>query len=213
MSRTPAFTSFFGIGSMPHSGMPGPPWGPAFLSTMTWSGVTSRSSRSISFFIVGVALEDERRAGVLEEALLGGGGLHHAAVRGEVAAQDRRRALGVDRVVRAAGSRRRRRPGRPRAISPMVSPETVSAPALRCGVEALEHAAEAAGEVEILHQVLLAGGPDVGDHRHAPRDRVEIVERERHARRAAPWRSRARCSSSSRRSPSARSWRSRRPRG
>ena len=48
MSRTPAFTSFFGIGSMPHSGMPGPPLGPAFLSTRTWSGVTSRSSRSIS---------------------------------------------------------------------------------------------------------------------------------------------------------------------
>ena len=31
MSRTPALSSFFGIGSMPHSGMPGPPFGPAFL--------------------------------------------------------------------------------------------------------------------------------------------------------------------------------------
>ena len=29
-------------------GMPGPPLGPAFLSTRTWSGVTSRSSRSTS---------------------------------------------------------------------------------------------------------------------------------------------------------------------
>jgi hypothetical protein len=51
MSRTPACTSFLGIGSMPHSGIPGPPCGPAFFSTMTWSGVTSRSSRSIAAFI------------------------------------------------------------------------------------------------------------------------------------------------------------------
>ena len=47
MSRTPCFTSFFGMGSMPHSGMPGPPKGPALRSTRTVSGVTSRSSRSI----------------------------------------------------------------------------------------------------------------------------------------------------------------------
>jgi hypothetical protein len=37
MSRTPCCRSFFGIGSMPHSGMPGPPIGPALRSTMTWS--------------------------------------------------------------------------------------------------------------------------------------------------------------------------------
>jgi hypothetical protein len=35
MSRTPCFSSFFGIGSMPHSGMPGPPCGPALRSTST----------------------------------------------------------------------------------------------------------------------------------------------------------------------------------
>ena len=65
MSRTPAFSSFFGIGSMPHSGMPGPPLGPAFLSTRTWSGVTSRSSRSISRRHVVVVLERQRRAAML----------------------------------------------------------------------------------------------------------------------------------------------------
>ena len=47
MSRTPCFTSLRGIGIMPHSGMPGPPFGPEFFSTSTWSAVTSRSSRSI----------------------------------------------------------------------------------------------------------------------------------------------------------------------
>jgi hypothetical protein len=39
MSRSPIFSSFFGIGSMPHSGMPGPPCGPALRSTSTLSGV------------------------------------------------------------------------------------------------------------------------------------------------------------------------------
>ena len=37
-----------GTKAMPHSGIPGPPFGPPFFSTRMWSGVTSRSSRSIS---------------------------------------------------------------------------------------------------------------------------------------------------------------------
>ncbi len=51
MSRTPCFSSFFGIGIMPHSGMPGPPTGPQFFSTMMWSGVTSRLSSFTAFII------------------------------------------------------------------------------------------------------------------------------------------------------------------
>ena len=47
MSRTPCASSFFGIGSMPHSGMPGPPSGPAFWSTSTESAVAGRSGSSI----------------------------------------------------------------------------------------------------------------------------------------------------------------------
>jgi dihydroxy-acid dehydratase len=35
ISRTPCFTSLVGIGSMPHSGMPGPPCGPALRNTIT----------------------------------------------------------------------------------------------------------------------------------------------------------------------------------
>ena len=49
MSRTPCFSSFCGSGSMPHSGMPGPPCGPACFSTSTLSGVTSRSGSSSRF--------------------------------------------------------------------------------------------------------------------------------------------------------------------
>ena len=47
MSRTPAFSSFFGMGNMPHSGIPGAPTGPAFCRTITESAVTGRSSRSM----------------------------------------------------------------------------------------------------------------------------------------------------------------------
>jgi hypothetical protein len=47
MSRTPCFSSFFGIGSWPHSGMPGPPCGPAFCRTSTESAVTGRLSSSM----------------------------------------------------------------------------------------------------------------------------------------------------------------------
>ena len=46
MSVTPAASSFLGIGSMPHSGIPGPPCGPAFFSTSTLSAVAGRSGSS-----------------------------------------------------------------------------------------------------------------------------------------------------------------------
>ena len=47
MSRTPFSSSFLGIGSWPHSGMPGAPCGPALLSTSTESSSTTRSGSSI----------------------------------------------------------------------------------------------------------------------------------------------------------------------
>ena len=53
MSRCPSFTSVFGKGSIPHSGIPGPPSGPAFLSTITWSAVTPLASSSTKAFISG----------------------------------------------------------------------------------------------------------------------------------------------------------------
>ena len=94
--------SFFGIGSMPHSGMPGPPIGPALRSTMTWSGVTSRSRivHRLRHLVIGV--EHDRRAGMLQQARLGGRRLDHAAVRREVAVEDRGAAGGRDRIVERA---------------------------------------------------------------------------------------------------------------
>ena len=47
MSFTPCLMSFFGMGSMPHSGKPGPPSGPAFFSTRTHVASTSSSSVSM----------------------------------------------------------------------------------------------------------------------------------------------------------------------
>ena len=92
MSRTPCFTSFFGIGSMPHSGMPGPPFGPAFFSTSTWS---ARDVEIVALDLarhVVVVLERDRLAAMLDEPLLGRRRLHHAAVRREIALQHRGRA-------------------------------------------------------------------------------------------------------------------------
>ena len=47
MSRTPCSRIFFGIGSCPHSGIPGAPCGPADCNTITESAVMSRSGSSI----------------------------------------------------------------------------------------------------------------------------------------------------------------------
>ena len=63
MSRTPCASSFFGIGSMPHSGMPGPPSGPACCSTSTESAVTGSAGSSIrAVHVVVVAEHDGRPA-------------------------------------------------------------------------------------------------------------------------------------------------------
>ena len=47
MSRIPFSRIFFGIGSCPHSGMPGAPCGPALRSTITEFSSMSRSGSSI----------------------------------------------------------------------------------------------------------------------------------------------------------------------
>ncbi len=47
MSVTPAARSLLGIGIWPHSGMPGPPFGPLLRSTSTVSGVTSSAGSSM----------------------------------------------------------------------------------------------------------------------------------------------------------------------
>ena len=100
MSRTPCASSFLGIGSMPHSGMPGPPSGPAFCSTSTESGVTGSVRIVDPRFEVVVVAEDDGRPGVAAAAAdRDGGVLDDRALRREVAAQHRDAALGPDRPV------------------------------------------------------------------------------------------------------------------
>ena len=96
MSRTPCFSSFFGIGSMPHSGMPGPPTGPALRSTSTCVGgdveilVVDRAPSSSR-----IVVEHQRRARCgASSSGRAGGRLDDRAVGREVAAQHRERALG-----------------------------------------------------------------------------------------------------------------------
>ena len=65
MSRTPCASSFFGIGSWPHSGMPGAPSGPASCSTSTESVVTVKRGIVDARGHVVVVVEHDRRARVL----------------------------------------------------------------------------------------------------------------------------------------------------
>ena len=62
MSRTPCFSSFFGIGNWPHSGMPGAPTGPACCSTITRIGVDVERLVVDARGHVGVVLEHDRAA-------------------------------------------------------------------------------------------------------------------------------------------------------
>ena len=47
MSRTPSASRYLGIGSIPYSGMPGPPSGPASRSTSTESAVICSDGSSM----------------------------------------------------------------------------------------------------------------------------------------------------------------------
>ena len=62
-------------------------------------------------------------------------------------------------------------------FSPSVLPLTVGSSVFEQRRDLLQQRAQAARVVEILHQVL-AGGPQVGEHRHVLRELVEAVELE-----------------------------------
>src|SRR5450830_689283 len=87
MSRTPCWTSFFGTGSIPHSGMPGPPSGPPFLSTSNAGSVHVEIVAVDARGHVVVVLEYHGAAGVLEQLGARGADLDHGAVRCQVATQ------------------------------------------------------------------------------------------------------------------------------
>ena len=116
---------------------------------------------------------------MFEEARLGGRRLHHAALRGDVAVQDRGAARRRDRPVEGADHvvvvdlRARdgvaERAARHRALVEMEQ-----------GGEARQQRPDAARDVEVLHQPG-AGRAQVGDHRHLLGEVVEIVEAHRDA--------------------------------
>ena len=99
MSVTPWASSFFGIGTCPHSGMPGPPRGPELRSTSTVS------ARDVERRIVDARLRRRRRPRTrapgrdgASSAARGGALLDHRAARREAAAQDGETALRGERL-------------------------------------------------------------------------------------------------------------------
>ena len=65
MSVTPSRSSFGGIGSCPHSGIPGPPLGPPFWSTSTVSASTVEVGVVDAREQVVAVVEHERAAAVV----------------------------------------------------------------------------------------------------------------------------------------------------
>ena len=98
-SVTPCFSSLAGIGRCPHSGIPGPPTGPALRSTITLVGVAVEVGVVHPGREIVDVLEDDRAALVLQEGRLGGADLHHGAVGAEAAGEDDERAAAVERIV------------------------------------------------------------------------------------------------------------------
>ena len=155
MSRMPFLSSAFGIGSMPHSGMPGPPCGPALRSTRTWSRVMSRFSSSIAAFSSGIAVEDHGRTLMDMEFRIAGGRLDDGARGREIALQHRQRAFVIDGIVERPdhvvvvdfGARE------PLAERPAGDGDAV---AVQPVAEPFHQRPQAAGIEEVLHQVGLA---------------------------------------------------------
>ncbi len=124
-----------------------------------------------------VAVEHQRGASMLAQARLAGGRLDDGAVRRQVAAQDRERALRIDgliarsdHVVIAAGGA-----GQVVAQAAAVDGQAIERQLVR---QPGQHGAQAAGIIEVLHQILAARRPDVGEHRDLAADPVEIVQAE-----------------------------------
>ncbi len=126
-----------------------------------------------------VVLEGERGAAMLEEALIGGRRLHHAAARREVASEHRGRALCIDRVSGRADHIRQMDAGFCDVLAERL-PGHRHAGEIELVGERVHQRAQTTGIEEILHQEL-AGGAQVGDHRYLAREGVEIIGRQRHA--------------------------------
>ena len=97
MSVTPWRRSLAGIGSWPHSGMPGPPFGPAVLEHEHRVRVDRQVLVVDVLEQLGARLEDVGAAAVGEQLLAGRGALDDGAAGRERAAQDDDAAVGRER--------------------------------------------------------------------------------------------------------------------
>ncbi|MNP17330.1 hypothetical protein D3C76_1097590 [compost metagenome] len=122
-----------------------------------------------------VVVEDDGRPGVPEQTRLHGARLDHATGAGQVALEHRQGALGINWVVQRTDH--------------IVVVHLGLGDVLPEGTTIDGHLVErqvladhphqrrqAARVEEVLHQVLAATGPHVGDHRHIAADRIEVVE-------------------------------------
>ena len=112
---------------------------------------------------------------MLQEALIHRGGLDHAAVGGEVALEHRERAFAVDRIVEGADDVVVEDLGTLDVLAEAFAGHGEAAE-VQMLADVLHQRADAAGVVEILHQVLVAAGPHVADHRYAPAVPFEIIQ-------------------------------------
>ena len=201
MSRTPCFSSFFGIGSWPHSGMPGPPSGPALLQHQHRVLVDRQRRVVDARRHVVVVVEHHRRAGVPAAAAARPRRGLITAPSGARLPRSTASAVGVDQgACRAARITSASYTFAPAMFSPSVLPLTVIASSLSRSPSCAQQRPQAAGIVEVLHQVF-ARGAHVGEHRRPARERVEAVERQLHAGAARHARSGARPRWSSRPAP------------
>ena len=134
MSRTPCSSSFCGIGTAPHSGIPGR------ADRAAAAQDEDRVGGDLELGVVDPGdevvdpVEDERRAAVDEQVRVGGAGLDHGAARGERAAHDGEPLGRLHRARRGSGSRRGpRSAARPRGSRRPCAPVIVSASSASSG--------------------------------------------------------------------------------
>ena len=120
---------------------------------------------------------------MMQQALVGGGRLHHAAARRQIAGEHRGGALGIKRLLQRMDDVGQMHLGA-RDIVADGAPAHGDAGQIEQIAHLPHQRPQAAGIEEVLHQIF-SGRRDIGDHRHLSRDRVEArhVEREADAAR------------------------------
>ena len=127
------------------------------------------------FFHARVIVKHQRRAGVLEEVRRAGAGLDDATIGRQVAPEHGQRPFGVDRVGQRTDHVVVVNLGAFQVLADAAAGHGHGAQ-IKVVAQHVHHGAHAAGEVKIFHQVLVAAGPDVGDHRHLAAGRVKVFE-------------------------------------